>query len=273
MVKGFQKKFTLLELLIVIAIIGILLSLLLPSLTKAKEQAKMAYCLANQKQIAAAFILYATNHDSFMPPGDHHFPNLLVNNDYLTAPRKVPAASWSEFTVDVELTKEASVFKCPSGLEDRISNNVIAFNWNIINHPESMRPWRSMNDSISGKGGIDVWYGVPGISYKAGTRNGAKSGVAFNNFRVRDRNPKDPWPQLFRIIDGEKSLMLHDGSNGINTHAGTGGRISARHVFGKYTNALFFDGHASPANYVQFLNGRGDDINSGSSIVWQGYQW
>ena len=252
------------------ALIGLLLSLLLPSLTKAREHARMAVCLVNQKQIAAAFIQYATNYDSTMPPADHHFPNLLVNNDFISAPKKPSFASWAEFTVNVDITQESSVFKCPSGLEDRISNNVIAFNWNIIDHEESMRPWRSMNDPISGTGGIDVWYGVPGISYKAGTQNQQKSGIAYNNFRV---NGNDPWPQLFRIIDSEKSLMLHDGSNGINTHAGTGGRISARHLYGKFTNALFFDGHASPAGYVQFLNGRGADINSGSSIIWQGYQW
>lgn len=49
-----MKKFTLIELLIVIAIIGILASLLLPSLKKAREKTIIAVCYSNQKQIATS---------------------------------------------------------------------------------------------------------------------------------------------------------------------------------------------------------------------------
>ena len=46
----FHKRFTLIELLIVIAIIGILVTLLIPSLRSAREKAKFAICSSNRNQ-------------------------------------------------------------------------------------------------------------------------------------------------------------------------------------------------------------------------------
>jgi prepilin-type N-terminal cleavage/methylation domain-containing protein len=62
-----QKKFTLIEILVVIAIIGILASLLLPSLSKARKKSRISVCLNNQKQLAIAVSMYAGDNDFYAP--------------------------------------------------------------------------------------------------------------------------------------------------------------------------------------------------------------
>lgn len=58
-----MKKFTLIELLVVVAIIGILVSILMPSLSKAREKARIAVCLSNQKQLALSYTMYSDDNN------------------------------------------------------------------------------------------------------------------------------------------------------------------------------------------------------------------
>ena len=60
-------KFTLIELLIVVAIIGILVTILMPSLDKAKEAARRAVCKSNLKQMGTASTIYAKNNKGLVP--------------------------------------------------------------------------------------------------------------------------------------------------------------------------------------------------------------
>jgi prepilin-type N-terminal cleavage/methylation domain-containing protein len=62
-----MKKFTLLELLIVIAIIGILVSLLMPSLKSAREKAKIGVCLSNLSQMNRGCLLYLNSNNLTFP--------------------------------------------------------------------------------------------------------------------------------------------------------------------------------------------------------------
>ncbi len=59
--------FTLIELLVVITIIGILASMLLPSLSRAKEKARTATCINNLHQMSVALKLYVDDHDDKLP--------------------------------------------------------------------------------------------------------------------------------------------------------------------------------------------------------------
>ena len=84
-----QRKFTLIELLIVIAIIAILASMLLPALNQAREKAKSTTCINNQKQCASANLVYANDFNDLIlfrssNNGSHDsWGGILLENKYL----------------------------------------------------------------------------------------------------------------------------------------------------------------------------------------------
>ncbi|MHC4572036.1 MAG: type II secretion system protein [Planctomycetota bacterium] len=63
------KGFTLVELLVVIAIIALLMSILIPSLTRAKKQAKFVMCQSNLRQLGAALAMYTGDNDGYFQKG------------------------------------------------------------------------------------------------------------------------------------------------------------------------------------------------------------
>jgi len=62
-----RRGFTLIELLVVVAIIALLVSILLPSLSRARELAKATMCAQNMKQCGTALHAYAAEHRSRFP--------------------------------------------------------------------------------------------------------------------------------------------------------------------------------------------------------------
>jgi len=83
-----QSCFTLIGLLVVVAIIAVLAAMLLPALKRAKDAAKSAACVNNLKQMSLAFQLYRADNGDWIPPGVNGGPPETGSwpyrlNDYL----------------------------------------------------------------------------------------------------------------------------------------------------------------------------------------------
>ena len=81
-----RRAFTLVELLVVIAIIAILAALLLPALSRAKEQGRRAFCLNNLHQLNVAMHAYLGDFDDVFPTARNIGFTQLAPTDWIDWP-------------------------------------------------------------------------------------------------------------------------------------------------------------------------------------------
>ena len=79
-----RDGFTLVELLVCIAIIAVLASILFPAFAGARDKARQAACQSNLHQLGVAFVLYAQDKDGYLPcPGGQSTPSGLIGSAWI----------------------------------------------------------------------------------------------------------------------------------------------------------------------------------------------
>jgi len=101
------RAFTLIEMLVVIAIISILAGMLLPALASARERARIANCKANLSQIGKAVYLYSEQNGEFYPYYESSY------TDSALLPDELPATDALALLYP-DLIPTIATFKCPS---------------------------------------------------------------------------------------------------------------------------------------------------------------
>ena len=186
-----RKLFTLLELMVVIAIIAVLIALLLPALQRAKEYGYQTACLSNQKQVSLALNLYAIDFQgvifgcasSSYPSSYRHFWYYFING------------RWAEDYVGsgYKSGKDEVVLRCSKNVKSGYYAMYDSKSWSTAADSKWMFDGDSFPDDTA-YGGQASWpYYVPGLCPEPARTalvgcSRDKSGTGYWSFNGRDTN-------------------------------------------------------------------------------------
>lgn len=123
-----KRGFTLIEMLVVIAIISVLTALLIPALTKAKRNARNVACLSNLRQLGVATRMYADENEQRMPSAE-----LLPSQPVEPGSPKPRISSVLAPLLGRTIgnTNSVGVFKCPADSSTRFQTEGSSYEWNV----------------------------------------------------------------------------------------------------------------------------------------------
>jgi prepilin-type N-terminal cleavage/methylation domain-containing protein len=109
-----RKAFTLVELLVVIGIIAILISLLLPALSRVQASGRMVKCKSNLRQVLSGLLVYGQDNRDHKPPLWRRASSGTITSDWLS-----PDTKWSGTPVGLGILADKKyitfdVLLCPS---------------------------------------------------------------------------------------------------------------------------------------------------------------
>ncbi len=135
-----EPGFTLIELLVVIAIIGLLAALLLPVLSRAREQAHRIVCLNNSHQINLAVLAYLDDNEGIFPAANSS--RVLEPEDWLYWSGRDPTVNRIVIGGDPESIKKSPITRYTGG-----------FNTNLFRCPTD----RTLNQLDNNVSGLDLY--------------------------------------------------------------------------------------------------------------------
>ena len=232
-----RSAFSLIELLVVIAIVSMLMAVLLPSLSRARQQGRQTYCLSNLRQMVLAAQAYAQMYDGYYPIAHYRqkFDSLRYEycwdfttiKDLATNEEEIiPGLLWGGQTIE-------KVQQCPSfkGKSNTPSDPYTGYNYNTsyIGHGGNESVSSDYRGEIRTAAGMPSWYKVVMPAKIDSVRRPDRCAIFGDGQYSSGANKfmRAPWPW-----DG-------DTDNSIKA-AGTQGY---RHA-GK-TNVAWCDGHTS----------------------------
>lgn len=165
-----KRGFTLVEMLVVIAVIGVLIALLLPAIQAAREAARQSSCASNMKNIALAMHNYESGHRRLPPSrsGEGGWSAQAQIVPYLEQGSLYDAMDFSQPYGDISLdgipiSKVAvPVYTCPSEPNTHIRND----KYSPISYGVNMGPWFVWDPADKGTGGNGMFYPNRGSSLR-----------------------------------------------------------------------------------------------------------